>query len=277
MAFSRPKRVRSRAAWAIAQAAAGGGGAGGNGWERLTGAKCVDHHSAGAACGYSSPANFTLTESGGVTQLRYVAGVNFGSQPANGLNRLSILWHDTGIKFEDIASIETYCKQTGIAGNPNGPNKEPIYGIVISGTYLTPTAQPAYPAPEHYLAIGRYSDNGSNDYRFVALNDETYAGAGAAANQYPIGYCTIPIHTQDNTSRFTTRDVNLRSLRVNNDVNVFAALKDLSTWQNLNRWWNPTDTLKIGIFIGIKKLYGTLNAGEGFDFDMRYRINQGRI
>ena len=283
MGFSRPKRVRSRKAWAVAAAAGGGGGGaaagGGAGWEQLTAAKCVDGYSSGGMCGYSGTQNISLND-GTNTEIRVINQVSTGSSPANGLNRLSVLWHDTGIKFSDIQSVEVHMDHKGVSGNPYGSNKKPSYGVLISGTYLVSSLQPAYPAPESYLAIGKYSDNGSNDYRFVALNDESYTGGGAPIGQYPIGYCNIPIHHQSFSTdprRFATRDANLRHLRAGQDVNVAAALKDLTTWQSLSRWWDQDQTMKIGIFLGSHALYCTLQAGEGFDVDLRYRVNKGRI
>lgn len=276
MAFSRPIRVRSREAWAQAQAAPAPAA---GGWERLTAAKCVNGYSSGAICGYSGAANFSLNDQAGYTELRYINTVSTGTTPANSLKRLSVLWYDTGVLLNDIASVETQIHEIAQVGAPNNSGKQPIYGILLADSYLAPNVNNMPSTPENYLTIGRYADN-SNVYRFLAVNDEAFAGAGASPSQYPKGYSYIPMHTRgvyNGAERFATRDATVRSLRANGDVNVSAALKDLTTWQNLDRWWRHDQTLKIGIFVGTKKFYSTLSAGTGFDVDFRFRVNQGRI
>ena len=288
MGFSRPKRVRSRKAWASNSAAAGGGGGGGAGgsagggagWEQLTAAKCVDHYSSGAICSYSGTPNFTLTDVAGVTQMRYINNINLSSAPPNLTRRLSVKWHDTGIKFSDIASIEAQIELMSVQGNPNGPNRKPNYGMLISGTYLVPHVSDWFPAPQAYLALGMTQDNGSNDFRFVALNDELFNSAGSPTGTYPLGYFYVPIHNQSywhDPNRLTTRDGFVRVLRAGGDVNVNATLKDISTWSSLNRWWDPNDTLKIGIFVGAGSNWATLIGGEGYNFKFNYRVNKGRL
>ena len=282
MGFSIPKRVwpRKRVPSGGGGGGAGGGGAGGVGWQQLTAAKCVDHYSSGGICSYSGTPNFTLTDVGGVTQMRYINNINLSNNPPNVIRRLSVKWHDTGIKFRDIASIEAQIELMSVQGNPNGPNRKPSYGMLISGTYLVPNVSTWFPNPGAYLALGASQDNGSNDYRWVALNDESFSSPGTPIGTYPLGYFTVPIHHQSywtDPDRMTTRDGYMRVLRSNSDVDVPSSAKDISTWQSLARWWDKDDTLKIGIFVGATSFYATLQGGEGYNFKMNYRVNKGRL
>ena len=283
MAFSRPKRVWPKGDVPTSGGGGGGGGggaAGGTGWQQLTAAKCVDHYSSGGICSYSGTPNFTLADVGGVTQMRYINNINLSNIPPNVTRRLSVKWYDTGIKFSDISSIEAQIELMGVEGNPNGPNRKPSYGMLISGTYLVPNVSNWFPNPQAYLALGASQDNGSNDYRWIALNDESFASPGTAIGTYPLGYFTVPIHHQSystDADRMITRDGYMRVLRAGNDVNVPASSKDLTTWQSLARWWDKDDTLKIGIFVGATSNWATLIGGEGYNFKMHYRVNQGRL
>jgi len=281
MAFSIPKRI-----WPIADvpsgASGGGGGgggasAGGDGWEELTAAKCVDGYSAGAADAYGVTKFVSLTDNAGNVEMRFINDIVTGGSNAIDMERQCVFWYDTGVQMSDVNTVELYIKHIGESGTPFGSNKQPMYGIVMGTSYFTANGSAVYSAPEHFVTVQQWYDtNMANANRCIAVDDESFTGAGLSASGHSSCHAFIPVHIQA-AGKLTTRDAVVRPLHDTTGGTTSASAKDLTTWYSSTRYWVPTDTLKIGISFGYRKAWKTHLQNEGIDVVFKYRINKDRI
>ena len=257
----------------------GGGGAGGEGWEDLTAAKLVSGYSAGAADAYAGTKFVSLADNGGNVELRFINDIASGGAVTTDMERLTVFWYDTGIKISDVSSIELYLKHVGESGTPYASNKQPMYGVVFGTSYFTPSSSAIYSAPEHFITVQQWFDsNKSNVNRCIAVDDETFAGAGLGASGQAACYAFIPVHSQG-SSQLTTRDATMRPLHDTTGGSTSAAAKDLTTQYSATRYWldNDSDTLKVGLSFGWRKTWKTHLQGEGMNLQVKYRVNKDRI
>ena len=264
--------------------AAAGGGAGGaavSGWKQLTAADCTDHYSSGCYDAYSGTPNVTLTDNaGGYQELRTVVNVSSASNKGYKPNNVNVFWHDTGIDIADIQSVEIYIEHIGESGSPYTGNKKPMYGFMLGTVYTTPHITNAPATPQHYARINTWFDNGMNNYSAgITVDDEGTATAGVPYPQHGRCYAYMPF--MDATAGagivHRVRDVTVRPIHNSGSTHTSAAGRDLSTQNETNRWFEGADqTLKVGIQVGWFANWKTHLAGEGPNFKIHYRINQGR-
>ena len=261
----------------VAAGGGGGGAAGGAGWEDLTAAKMVSGYSAGAADGYAGTKFISLTDNAGNVEMRFINTVASGGSVTTDMERLTVFWYDTGIEMSDVSSVELYLKHVGESGTPYGSNKQPMYGVVMGTSYFTPSSSAIYSAPGHFITIQQWFDsNKANVNRCIAVDDETFAGAGLGAGGQSACYAFIPVHSQG-SSQLTTRDATMRPLHDTTGGSTSAAAKDLTTQYSATRYWTPTDTLKLGLSFGYRKTWKNHLQNEGFNIQIKYRVNKDRI
>jgi len=283
MGFSTPKRV-----WPIADVPSGGGGGGGGGgsdpeYIRLTPAMCTAGRSLGALDSYTA-SNINLTDDGSATTATIVANVTPGGYPANITRRFSVFWLDTGIKMQDLSSVEIMLQHVGVVGNPTSSSRKPVYGVIIGADYMTASRDTWYPTPEHYATICNYFD-ASNIYSNTMVDDENMSASGLPTSWAHASYGNIPVYEQaiaggnpGGQIQFTVRDLLARRLGDGGGgANVTAAARDNSTWLGTGRYWVEDQTLKVGIMIGNKVGNKTYYANEGWTFKVFYKAVKGRL
>lgn len=260
----------------------GGGGGGGAGWEQLTAAKCVDHYSSGCWDSYSGTPNITLADNaGGYQELRIINNIgsafNIGYKP----NQVCVFWHDSGIDITDVQSVEVYIEHLGEQGSPYNSNKKPLYGIVLGTVYSVPHITNVPATPIHFARINTWFDGGKvNYYAGVTVDDEGTNAAGVSGTQHTRCYAFMPV--MDDVRGWGTihrvRDVTVRPINNAGATATTAVGRDLSTQNENTRWFEDasSQTLKLGIQMGWLVNNKTHTGGEGMNFRIHYRINQGR-
>lgn len=263
-----------------APAAEGGGGGGtGDGWLRLTSAECVDGLSKG---NYYEDASLnqqvSLTDTGTASRLSIIRNFTGPATAGNLHRRMTVWWYDTGIDASEVSSFEYYLEHVG-EGNTLGVNisdsqRHPMYGIMVSTTYMVSSDTTNPPNPEHYWG-GIIRKNIGNLYTDVFVDDEAAVGQGDAIVQAHASQGMVPVYRQAGTE-IRVRDLRQRSLDDVNGVNN-GNIIDTSTWHGAGKFWSPGETIKVGIIFSMKNTYKTFTDDMYADFKVHYRINEGRL
>jgi len=263
-------------------AAGGGAPAAASGWQQLTAADCTDHYSSGCYDAYSGTPNVTLTDNaGGYQELRTIDNVSSAANKGYKPNNVNVFWHDTGIDISDIQSVEVYIEHLGEGGSPYSGNKKPLYGFMLGTVYTTPHITNTPATPQHYVRINTWFSNGkTNYYAGITVDDEGTSAAGVTGAQHTRCYAFMPV--MDATAAGGTvhrvRDVTVRPIHNSGSTHTADAGRDISVQNETSRWFEDavSQTLKVGIQVGWLASWKTHLAGEGPNFRIHYRVNQGR-